>query len=447
MSKRVFDNDRSMYNLNSLRLDVVENEENSINNSIGFGTRRFKVIGSGSFGSICKGIILKSRKLQFQADPEFRILGNYHGHLLSVHSSNKHPIPLQEEDVTLIIQVAVKQMLKEMITEMEKHELIREASNLKVLWGRRNFVTIYGVTKSHDLGCLCLVMDFVCGCNLNEFLRSRGQKLDLDAEGARMCGIWESSEVLWWIEKLKLFREIVIALIVCHREKLYHGDLKGANILLDKSFVPKLVDFGLSSRSADVSYLRSVGGSLFWCAPEVADPPLVGTIHESEVVADPYPSDVYSLGMVLAEIMLDGNVPNDLTDEDLFKVDKWEGGCPISLEHVNSRNLMFTEKILNELKKLIDRCCEAERKDRISLHDCLSKVNHIFSDLCSCIEPLSKSSDHTYIDTKAYEEMVLRFNKRFPSVPDCMILNPSWNMVMDDEENLLVHYFCKVGLC
>ncbi len=41
------------------------------------------------------------------------------------------------------------------------------------------------------------------------------------------------------LKKLKLFRGIIIALIVCHKEQVYHGDLKGTNILLDKCLVRK----------------------------------------------------------------------------------------------------------------------------------------------------------------------------------------------------------------
>lgn len=41
-------------------------------------------------------------------------------------------------------------------------------------------------------------------------------------------------------------------------------------------------------------------------------------------------------------------------------------------------------------------------------------------------------------------DMVCRFKERFPHVGDYMVFNPSKNMVMDEQENLLVHYFCKL---
>ena len=449
MSKlRVFDNDRSTYSLGTLQLDVVADEETLSNNSPGTKSRSFKNIGKGGFASIFIGSVRKRSEELFLGHPDYQLLGYYHDALMAVHSSRTDTIALKKQVSTdMLVKVAVKRI--EVVAE---YEILREASNLRVLRGRRNFITIYGPTKSRDLDCLCLVMDYVHGCNLNQFLRSRGRDVfrqDLDEERARMCKLWESNEVLWWIEKLKLFREVVIALIVCHSQNVYHGDLKGANILLDETLVPKIVDFGLSFRSTDISYLQELRGSLFWVAPEVVSPPEVGTIHESKVVSNPYPSDVYSLGMVLAEMMLDGEIPESFTQTAFFIADKWLEGCPISLDHVSSQDSTFTERILSRLKSLIDGCCKAERDDRMPLQKCLSEVNAVFSELYSFCSPIQCSvlyvkTDHDFTGTRAYRDMMLRFKERFPDVSECMIMSPSWNMVMDVEENLLVHYFCKL---
>jgi serine/threonine protein kinase len=447
MAKRVFDHDQSMYDLSSLQLDVVEDEETSLNDTNGNATRTFKAIGKGGFGSVYLGTIRKATSnMFFQAHDRYRLLGYYHDALLAVHPTNEHALKALRQGYVLDnvpIKVAVKR-----IEVMAEHELIREASSLNVLCGRRTFVTVYGPTRSQDLSCVCLVMDYVQGCNLNKFLQSRGTALDWDEGGARMCRVWESNEILWWMEKLKLFREIVIALIVCHSQKVYHGDLKGANILLDKTLVPKMVDFGLSFRRTDFnSYLRSMGFSLFWSAPEVSVD--ANEILDSEVVSDPYPSDVYSLGMVLAEMMLDGKIKESFTDGELFRADKFDDGCPVSLDHVSSPDALFTERVLTRLKDLIDRCCKAESTERMPLQECFTEVNDIYSEMFSFCSPSQCSSlygrtDHVFTDTREYRDMVVRFQERFPKVPECIVLSPSWNMAMDEEENLLVHYFCKL---
>ncbi len=217
--------------------------------------------------------------------------------------------------------------------------------------------------------------------------------------------------------------------------------------MLDRCLVPKMVDFGMSFRHTDIPYLQSLGGSLFWAAPEVIDGHQDGTIP-NEVVANPYPSDVYSLGMVLTEIMLDGEIPESLTVEN-FIADKCSGGCPISLDDVNTADPLFNERVVDRLKILIDKCCEADRQNRISLGDCLSKLDEIYSCLSTSFSPSHASTqyekmDHLFSKTTAYVDMVCRFKERFPHVGDYMVFNPSKNMVMDEQENLLVHYFSKL---
>ncbi len=372
--------------------------------------------------------------------------------LLAAPRSNKQNVSvaaLEKETVTPIT-VAVKR-IDGIVDPKQLDGLMREANNLKVLWGHRNFVTIYGLTQSHDLGCLCLVMDLVRGCNLNQFLRSRGTTAfeHLDEESESLCRLWRSNDVSWWMEKLRLFREIVIGLIVCHREQVYHGDLKGTNILLDKSLVPKMVDFGMSFRRTDISYLQNLGGSLFWAAPEVIDELEDRMIVPHEVVTNPYPSDIYSLGMVLAEILLDGEIPESFTVVN-FIADKCLGGCPVPLDEVKTADPFFNEKVVDRLKVLIDKCCEAERENRIPLGECLSELDEMYSNLSeSFFRPTHASTqyeetDHAFSKTTAYGDMVCRFKETFPHVADYMVFNPSKNMVMDKEENLLVHYFCKL---
>ncbi|EFJ25814.1 hypothetical protein SELMODRAFT_98943, partial [Selaginella moellendorffii] len=101
---------------------------------------------------------------------------------------------------------------------------------------------------------VCIVMELVQGPDLNSFLRS----------GKPSSCSWS-----WWKRKLEIFMELVIGLSVCHQRGIYHGDLKGKNVLVDEFMVPKLIDFGFSFRKKDVDYLRSLGGSPFWISPEL----------------------------------------------------------------------------------------------------------------------------------------------------------------------------------
>jgi hypothetical protein len=97
-----------------------------------------------------------------------------------------------------------------------------------------------------------------------------------------------------------------------------------------------------------------------------------------KVEANPYLSNVYSLGMVLAEILLAVEIPKSFTGAN-FMADKCLGGCLIPLDEVKTVDPFFNEKVIHRLKVLIDKCCEAKRHNRIPFKECLSKLNEIYS--------------------------------------------------------------------
>jgi len=82
-----------------------------------------------------------------------------------------------------------------------------------------------------------------------------------------------------------------------------HGDVKGANILVDQDGTPKLGDFGLSvylDLTQITTTTTAFAGSDFWKAPERLSPEDFGLrIAQSRAPA----SDVYSFGMTMYEIM------------------------------------------------------------------------------------------------------------------------------------------------
>ncbi|CAG8708151.1 14753_t:CDS:2, partial [Racocetra fulgida] len=72
-----------------------------------------------------------------------------------------------------------------------------------------------------------------------------------------------------WVSKAKICHGIARGVMHCHKNDVYHFDLKPENILLDKDFIPKLADFGLSnSKSRFELSGGKAGGTLNWIAPE-----------------------------------------------------------------------------------------------------------------------------------------------------------------------------------
>lgn len=105
-------------------------------------------------------------------------------------------------------------------------------------------------------------------------------------------------------EALALFRGVLAGVAHAHEQGFVHRDLKPANVLLTKSGVPKVADFGLVraiTQDAFAAHLTDTGtamGTLGFCAPEQ----LVDAKRASHV------ADVYSLGCLLYA-MITGHPP------------------------------------------------------------------------------------------------------------------------------------------
>ncbi|KAG6805697.1 hypothetical protein H0H92_014346, partial [Tricholoma furcatifolium] len=80
-----------------------------------------------------------------------------------------------------------------------------------------------------------------------------------------------------------------------HEKNIVHGDLKGANVLINSSQRACLADFGLASASdpevllwASFSSYTSKGGSVRWQAPELFDPEAADELHYATKATDIY---------------------------------------------------------------------------------------------------------------------------------------------------------------
>ncbi|KAJ7720280.1 kinase-like domain-containing protein [Mycena maculata] len=85
--------------------------------------------------------------------------------------------------------------------------------------------------------------------------------------------------------------EIAVGLQYLHSQNIVHGDLRGANILLDDQGRARLADFGLAVFADRPLVATHRGGSTRWMAPELLDPESCGL----EVWQRTFASDTYSL--------------------------------------------------------------------------------------------------------------------------------------------------------
>jgi parallel beta-helix repeat protein len=98
-----------------------------------------------------------------------------------------------------------------------------------------------------------------------------------------------------------LIRGITDGLKYAHEQGFIHRDIKPHNILLDKDFVPKITDWGMSKVLANEVKKSSIAGfSLSYAAPEQVSPSEFGRTDER--------TDIYQLGVVFYELVT-GSVP------------------------------------------------------------------------------------------------------------------------------------------
>ncbi|KAF9778163.1 kinase-like domain-containing protein [Thelephora terrestris] len=157
-----------------------------------------------------------------------------------------------------------------------------------------------------------------------------------------------------------------------HSRGMIHGDLKGANIVIDRTGHACLADFGLLTIASDATNITSAnsfpkGGSYQWMGPELFDP-------EKFNLKDRRPtksSDRYAFGMVIYEV-LSGKIPFLLCHRYAVAAKVLEGGRPARPEGVEGS--LFTDVIWS----ILESCWKASPDDRPKvkavLH-CLEEVS------------------------------------------------------------------------
>lgn len=152
----------------------------------------------------------------------------------------------------------------------------REAQSAAAL-SHPHIVNIYDVGVEEDT--YYMVMEYVDGNNLKEYIREKGP--------------------LPYLEAIGIARQIGQALEQAHAAGVVHRDIKPQNILFSKDGTIKVTDFGIAigGDGVTVTVGDEIIGSVQYISPEQARGGMAGK-----------QSDLYSLGIVLYE-MVTGQVP------------------------------------------------------------------------------------------------------------------------------------------
>jgi cell division protein FtsN len=178
--------------------------------------------------------------------------------------------------------VALKVLKPGIASDQEMQESLRKEVCLARKVTHRNVCRIYDLDRSN--GTACLSMELVEGENLLSRLRRVGP---VSAD-----------------ETLEIARQVCAGLREAHLQGIVHRDLKPANIMLERSGVVKIMDFGIARLSQGNSQLTgTIAGTPAYMAPEQIELKPIGP-----------GTDIYSIGLVLYEMVtgaqaFDGDTP------------------------------------------------------------------------------------------------------------------------------------------
>lgn len=118
-----------------------------------------------------------------------------------------------------------------------------------------------------------------------------------------------STQLTHAISLLGWLRDVARALARCKSIRVVHGDIKPANILIMRSCLAALADFGVATRVAD-GQLNTPwqGGTSNYMSPESMSCPVDGA---GSVVG--FPTDIYAFGVMTIELIV-GHVSNVIAD-------------------------------------------------------------------------------------------------------------------------------------
>jgi serine/threonine-protein kinase len=170
---------------------------------------------------------------------------------------------------------AVKVLRKRFSDDPAKKDLFKREGEMGKLLRHPNIVPIHEVAEEHRQ--LFMVMEFVEGSNLRQFIKVRGM-LPLD-------------------DSLRIMTDITSALVYAAEKGVCHRDLKMSNVLLTSNGRAKLVDFGLAAM---------VGGMSEAELAELENPRTIdyaGLERATGVRKDDKRSDIFFAGCIMYHVL------------------------------------------------------------------------------------------------------------------------------------------------
>lgn len=286
-----------------------------------------------------------------------------------------------------VIECAVK-MLKKHGTENELSDLYNELNIMASGGNHPNVVSLIGAC-SED-GPLWVVVKFAeNGCLLN-YVRKHTKQHYGNADYVNTANVENEAKGITLVEKLRLAYGIAKGMEHLAKMKCVHRDLACRNVLLGKSNIPMVSDFGLARDIYESGmYETTSGGKLpvRWMALE--------SLEDYSYTSE---SDVWAYGVVLWEVETGGQVPYAAL-----------GGQEIVKTLKNGERLPKPEGCSDEIYDIMRSCWHPNPKERPTFGDLVKLIDSL----------LSAEADYLEIhDNLPVEEEAPYDEVRFSRIPE-----------------------------
>jgi len=223
-------------------------------------------------------------------------------------------------DLMLERYVAIKILHEHYSKDPAFQERFKQEARAAANLSHPNIVTVHDF--GYDFGQLFIVMEYLPGKDLKTILRQRGR---FSVE-----------------EAIPLIVQACAGIGYAHRAGLVHCDVKPHNMIVTPDSRLKVTDFGIARALSTI--LPDERADVVWGSPQYFSP-------EQAVGEPPSPaSDVYSLGIVLYE-MLTGALPfNAPTSEDLARMHLEDQPIPLN-EYVPDIPPVLEQIVMKVLSK------------------------------------------------------------------------------------------------
>ncbi len=220
------------------------------------------------------------------------------------------------EDTKLKRDVAIKFLPRQISSDAEERQRFKIEAQAAAALNHPNIATIYAIEEAENE--VFIVMEYINGIELKE--KFKNGPLDFE-------------------ESKNIIEQVAEGLNVAHKREIIHRDIKSANIMITKSGLVKIMDFGLAKigGTSQITKFGTTLGTTAYMSPEQA----CGEKVDSR-------TDIWSMGVIFYE-MLTGESPfkGEFDQAIIYSI------LNVEPDTVVSKNKKLPIKIQNILEKLL----------------------------------------------------------------------------------------------